>query len=49
MGSGEEWANDAPEHGWSCPIVLVSLVSGAIVGFFGIVVLVRDVVMLALQ
>lgn len=46
MGSGEEWANDGRR---GCPIALVSVVSGAIIGLWGIVVLVRDVVTLALQ
>lgn len=46
MGSGEEWAND--ERG-GCPIMLAGIVSGAIVGLWGLVVVVHGVITLALQ
>lgn len=46
MGSGEEWANDAPKRtGW-CPLVAVGLLSGALITVYGAVVLITDVVKL---
>ena len=46
MGSGEEWANDAPKgKGW-CPLFAVGLLSGALVGAWGLWVLVVDAVKL---
>jgi hypothetical protein len=44
MGSGEEWANDAPRRGgWSCPIVLAGIVSSAVLVVFAVFVVVSDV------
>jgi hypothetical protein len=47
MGSGEEWANDAPRRGgWSCPLALAGIVSAALLSVYGLVVVVSDVVKL---
>jgi hypothetical protein len=44
MGSGEEWANDAPKRGgWSCPIALAGIVSSAVLVVFAVFVVVSDV------
>lgn len=44
MGSDETWANDDDGRGGSCPLALAGIVASCLLVFYGIAVVVRDVI-----